>query len=156
MNSFYDLRSTPRPDTNSFTPRQRKQIQRLNPSCHISSSSTTGICPPYATNIGGCNSGASKNLTGDSSLLSTLCSPSKFLIVSTANSEQFPLASLGTLSRYHRICSALFNLPALSVNLLSGLKKKNLSIHFSPTSCLVQDHARGALWSKGIGKSPIQ
>lgn len=124
MNSFYDLRSTPRPDTNSFTPRQRKQIQRFNPSCHISSSSTTGICPPYATNIGGCYSGASKNLTGDSSLLSTLCSPSKFLIVSTANSEQFPLASLGTLSRYHRICSALFNLPALSVNLLSGLKKK--------------------------------
>ncbi|KAK8491951.1 hypothetical protein V6N13_034959 [Hibiscus sabdariffa] len=38
---FYDLRSTPTPDTDSFTPRQRKQIQRLNPSCHISSSSAT-------------------------------------------------------------------------------------------------------------------
>lgn len=35
---FYDLRSTPTPDTDSFTPRQRKQIQRLNPSCHIFSS----------------------------------------------------------------------------------------------------------------------
>lgn len=43
---FYDLRSTPTPDTDSFTPRQRKQIQRLNPSCHISSSSATGICSP--------------------------------------------------------------------------------------------------------------
>lgn len=43
---FYDLRSTPTPDTDSFTPRQRKQIQRLNPSCHISSSSATGIFSP--------------------------------------------------------------------------------------------------------------
>lgn len=43
---FYDLRSTPTPDTDSFTPRQRKQIHRLNPSCHISSSSATGICSP--------------------------------------------------------------------------------------------------------------
>lgn len=49
---FYDLRSTPTPDTDSFTPRQRKQIHRLNPSCHISSSSATGICSPYAYNIG--------------------------------------------------------------------------------------------------------
>lgn len=40
---FYDLRSTPTPDIDSFTPRQRKQIQRLNLSCHISSSSVTGI-----------------------------------------------------------------------------------------------------------------
>lgn len=37
---------TPTPDTDSFTPRQRKQIQRLNQSCHISSSSATGICSP--------------------------------------------------------------------------------------------------------------
>lgn len=75
---FYDLRSTPTPDTDCFTPRQRKQIQRLNPSCHIFSSSATA--PPYAYNIGGCllSSGASK---GDSSLLSSLRSPSKFLIV---------------------------------------------------------------------------
>ncbi|KAK8478129.1 hypothetical protein V6N12_057789 [Hibiscus sabdariffa] len=43
---FYDLRSTPTPNTDSFTPRQRKQIQRLNPSFHISSSSATGICSP--------------------------------------------------------------------------------------------------------------
>ena len=38
------------------------------------------------------------------------------------------------------------------MNLLSGLKKKNAYIHFSPTSCLVEDHAKGILWSKGIGK----
>ncbi|KAK8652181.1 hypothetical protein V6N13_061203 [Hibiscus sabdariffa] len=38
---FYDLRSTPTPDIDSFTPRQQKQIQRLNPSCDISSSSAT-------------------------------------------------------------------------------------------------------------------
>lgn len=38
------------------------------------------------------------------------------------------------------------------MNLISGLKKKNAYIHFSPTSCLVEDHARGLLWSKGIGK----
>ena len=38
------------------------------------------------------------------------------------------------------------------MNLLSGLKNKNAYIHFSPTSCLVEDHAKGILWSKGIGK----
>lgn len=43
---FYDLRSTPTPDIKSFTPRQRKQIQRWNPYCHISSSSAKGICSP--------------------------------------------------------------------------------------------------------------
>ena len=43
---FYDLKSTPTPDTDSFTLRQQKQIQRWNPSCHISSSSVTGICSP--------------------------------------------------------------------------------------------------------------
>ncbi|KAK8560198.1 hypothetical protein V6N12_012999 [Hibiscus sabdariffa] len=44
---FYDLRSTPTPDIDSFTPRQQKQIQRLNPSCDISSSSATepGVQP---------------------------------------------------------------------------------------------------------------
>jgi hypothetical protein len=46
----------------------------------------------------------------------------------------------------------LFFIFLLSVNLLSGLKKKNAYIHFSPTSCLVEDHAKGILWSKGIGK----
>lgn len=136
---FYDLRSTPTPDTDSFTPRQRKQIQRLNPSCHISNSSATGICSPLRLQHRGCllSSGASKNMTGDSSLLSSLRSPSKSLIVQTANSEQFPLASLGTLSRYHRICSALFHLPALSVNLLSGLKKCLYSLlPVPPPPCL--------------------
>ena len=41
------------------------------------------FAPPYAYNIGGCllSSGASKNMTGDSSLLSSLRSLSKFLIV---------------------------------------------------------------------------
>lgn len=36
------------------------------------------------------------------------------------------------------------------MNLLSGLKK-NAYIHFSPTSCLVEDHARG-LMESGMGK----
>src|SRR5579862_6294276 len=54
-----------------------------------------------------------------------------------------------TLFPYTTLFRSIF---LLSVNLLSGLKKKNAYIHFSPTSCLVEDHAKGILWSKGIGK----
>ena len=147
------------------------QAQSHQPPYAMSTTSSTGLSSSGPSGITASlwilDSGASNHMSPDSSVFSSTNQSSSPVSVITADGSPMPLSFIGSVCTPTLSLSDVYCIPSLKMNLASvgQLCDSGFSVHFSSTSCFVQDpqskkligtgHRKGGLYVLDELKVPV-